>query len=56
MEQFVPVPASVNNKSLITQSIRQQELPKYQPSQISIYQIHSLMKEIKKKKFPKQSF
>ena len=29
MVQFVLVPASVYNKSLITQSIEKQELPKY---------------------------
>ena len=33
MDQFVLVPASVCNKSLITQSVTKQELPKYQPSQ-----------------------
>ena len=32
MEQFGFVPASVYNKSLITQSATKQELPKYQPS------------------------
>ena len=33
MDQFVLIPASVYNKSLITQSVTKQELPKYQPSQ-----------------------
>ena len=51
MEQFVPVPASVYNKSLITQSVTKQELPKYQPSQNPTYQVDSLMKEINKKLF-----
>ena len=37
MEQFVLVPASVYNKSLITQSVTKQELPKYQPSQNPTY-------------------
>ena len=42
MEQFVLVPASVYNKSLIAQSVTKQELPKYQPSQNPAYQIDSL--------------
>ena len=33
MEQFVFVPASVFNKSLITQTVTKQKLPNYQPSQ-----------------------
>ena len=53
MEQFVPVPASVYNKSLITLSVMKQELPKYQPSQNPTYQIDSLKKEINKKLFSK---
>ena len=53
MEQFVLVPASVYNKSLITQSVTKQELPKYQPSQNPTYQIDSLKKEINKKLFSK---
>ena len=53
MEQFVVVPASVYNKSLITQSVIKQELPKYQPSQNSTYQIDSLKKEKNKKIFSK---
>ena len=51
MDQFVLVPASVHNKSLITQSVTKQELPKYQPSQNPTYQIDSLKKEINKKLF-----
>ena len=53
MEQFVFVPASVYNKSLITQLVTKQELPKYQRSQNPAYQVNSLKKEIKKNLFPK---
>ena len=53
MEQFVLVPASVYNKSLITQSVTKQELPKYQPLQNPTYQVDSLKKEINKKLFSK---
>ena len=53
MDQFVLVPASVYNKSLITQSVTKQELPKYQPSQNPTYQIDSLKKEMNKKLFSK---
>ena len=53
MDQFVLVPASVYNKSLITQSVTKQEVPKYQPSQNPTYQIDSLKKEINKKLFSK---
>ena len=53
MDQFVLVPASVYNTSLITQSVTKQELPKYQPSQNPTYQIHSFKKEINKKLFSK---
>ena len=49
MELLVLVPASVDNKSLITQSITKQELRKYQPSQNPTYQIDSLKKEINEK-------
>ena len=52
MEQFVLVPASVY-KSLITQSVTKQELPKYQPSQNPRYQSDTLKKEINKKTFSK---
>ena len=45
MEQFVLVPASVYNKSLITQSVTKQELPKYPPSENLRYQVDSLKKE-----------
>ena len=48
MDQFVLVPASEYNKSLITQSVTKQELPKYQPSQNPTYQIDSLKEEINK--------
>ena len=53
MEQFVLVPASVYNKSLITQSVTEQELPKYQPSQNPTYQVDSLKKEMNEKLFSK---
>ena len=50
MEQFVLVPASVNNKSV---SFTKQELPKYKTEQPPTYQIDSLKKEINKKIFSK---
>ena len=53
MDQFVIVPTSVYNKSLSTQSVTKQELPKYQPSQNPTYQIDSLKREINKKLFSK---
>ena len=53
MDQFVLVLASVYNKSLITQSVTKQELPKYQPSQNPTCQVDSLKKEINKKLFSK---
>ena len=53
MDQFVLVPASVYNKSLLTQSVTKQELPKYQPSRNPTYRIDSLVKEINKKLFSK---
>ena len=53
MDRFFLVPASVYNKSLITQSVTKQELPKYQPSQNPTYQIDSLKKEINKKLYSK---
>ena len=49
MEQFILVLASVYNKSLITQSVTKQVLPKYQASQNSTYQIDSVKKEINKR-------
>ena len=51
MEQFVLVPSSVYSKSLITQSVTKQELPKYQPSQSPTYHNDSPKKEINKKFF-----
>ena len=42
MEQFVLVPASVYNKSVTTQSVTKQELPKYKAEQPPTYQIDSL--------------
>ena len=53
MDQFVLAPASVYNKSLVTQSVTKQELPKFQPSQNPTYQIDSVKKEINKKLFSK---
>ena len=53
MEQFVLVPASVYNKSFITQSVTNQALPKYHSSKNPTYQIDSLKKEINKKLFSK---
>ena len=53
MEQFVLVPASVYNKSLITQSVTKQELPKCQPSKNPTYHVDSLKKDINKKLFSK---
>ena len=51
MEQFVPVPASVYNKS--SQSVTKQELPKYKTEQPPTYQIDSLKRAINKKVFGK---
>ena len=53
MEQFVLVPASVYNKSVTTQSVTNQELPKYKAEQPSTYQIDSLKRDINKKLFGK---
>ena len=53
MEQFVLVPASVYNKSLIAQSVTKQELPKYQLPRNPTYQVDSLKKEINEKLFSK---
>ena len=53
MEQFILVPASVYNKSLIAQSVTKQELPKYQPSENPTYHIESIKKEINKILFSK---
>ena len=56
MEQFVLVPVSVYNKSLITQSVTKEEFPKYQPSQNSTYRIDLLKRETNKKLFSKANF
>ena len=53
MEQFVLVRASVYNKSLTTQSITKQELPKYKAEQPPMYQIDSLKRNNNKKLFGK---
>ena len=49
MEQFVLVPASVYNKSVTTQSVTKQELPKYKAEQPPTYQIDSIKRDINKK-------
>ena len=49
MQRFVLVPASVYNKSLTTQSVTKQELPKYKTEQPPTYQIDALKRGIKKK-------
>ena len=51
MEQFVLVPANVYNKSVTTQSVAKQELPKYKAEQPPTYQIESL--NLNKKLFGK---
>ena len=51
MEQFVLVPASVYNKSVTTQSVTKQELPKYKTEQPPTYQTDSL--NLNKKLFDK---
>ena len=53
MEQFVFVPVSVYNKSVVTQSVIKQELPKYTAEQTPTYQIDSLKRGINKKLFGK---
>ena len=53
MEQFLLVPASVYNKSVTTQSVTKQELPKYKVEQPPTYQIDSLKRNINKKLFGK---
>ena len=53
MEQFVLVPASVYNKSVSTQPVTKQELPKYKAEQPPTYQIDSLNGDINKKLFGK---
>ena len=49
MEQFALVPVSVFNKSVTTQSVTKQELPKYKVEQPPTYQIGSLKWDITKK-------
>ena len=53
MEQFVLVPASVYNKSVTTQSVTKQELPKCEAEQPPTYQIDSLRRDIDKNLFGK---
>ena len=53
MEQFVLVPASLYSKSVTTQSVTKQELPKYKSEQPPTYQIDSLKRDINKKLFGK---
>ena len=53
MEQLVLVPASVYSKSVTTQSVTKQELPKYKAEQPPTYQIDSLKRDINKKLFGK---
>ena len=53
MEQFFLVPASVYSKSVTTQSVTKQELPKYKVEQPPTYQIDSLKRGINKKLFGK---
>ena len=53
MEQFVLVPASVYNKSLTSQSVTKQKLPKYKAEQPPTYQIDPLKKDVNKKLFGK---
>ena len=57
MEQDVLVPASLynnnNNKILISEDIKKQELPEYQTERNPTYQIVSLKKEVNKNLFAK---
>ena len=53
MEQFVLLPVSVWNKSVTTQSVTKQELPKYKTEQPPTYQIESLKRDLNKKLFGK---
>ena len=53
MEQFVLVPASVYSKSVTTQCVTKQELPKYRAEQPPTYQIDSLKRDPNKKLFGK---
>ena len=51
MEQFALVPASVYSKSVTTQSVIKQELPKYKAEQSPTYQIDSLKRDINERLF-----
>ena len=53
MEQFVLVLGSVYNKSVTTQSLTKQELPKYKAEQAPTYQTDSLKRDINKNLFDK---
>ena len=53
MEQFVLVAASVYNKSVTTQSVTKQELPKYKAEQPPSYQTDSIKRDINWKLFGK---
>ena len=56
MEQFVLVPVSVYKKSLNTQSVTKQDLPKYQADQNPTNRIDSIKIEINEKSFAKADF
>ena len=53
MEHFVLVPAPVYNKSVNTQCVTKQDLPKYKAEQPPTYHIDSLKRDINKKHFGK---
>ena len=53
MEQFVLFPASVYNKSVTTQSVTKEEIPKFKAEQPPTFQIDSLKRDINKKLFGK---
>ena len=53
MKKFVLVPASVYNKSVTTQSLTKQELPKYTAEKPPTYQIDSLNRDFNEKHFGK---
>ena len=53
MEQFAFVPASVYSKSVTTQSVTKQGLPKDKAEQPTTYQIDSIKRDINKKLFGK---
>ena len=53
MEQFVLAPAFVYSKSVTTQSVTKQELPKYKADQPPTYQIDSIKRDNNKKLFGK---